>query len=260
MNTLLTTKQVQAILKIDRITVYRMLNDGRLKGVKVGNQWRFPQSEIDHFLGEESETEEVKETVQPISDFPVDCAQRIQEIFAGIIGIGALTVSLQGDPLTDVNYANPFCKLMLSNPESRQACQASWRKVAIRATGEPPFINCHAGLSYIRSVIQMDDRPAAMLISGQYYLNPPDPEREAKRLEDLSIRYQIPLSQLKDAATRIPILKRSQQDLVQEWAPKVAMAVQSMICERSDLMARLQRIASLSNIQQSLPHSQNSQS
>ena len=42
---LLTTKQLEDLLKIDRITVYRMLNDGRLKCVKIGNQWRFPRNE-----------------------------------------------------------------------------------------------------------------------------------------------------------------------------------------------------------------------
>ena len=34
MTDLLTTRQVQDILKVDRITIYRMLQDGRLKGVK----------------------------------------------------------------------------------------------------------------------------------------------------------------------------------------------------------------------------------
>ena len=42
-----TTKQLQDLLKIDRTTIYRMLGDGRLAGVKVGNQWRFPKEEID---------------------------------------------------------------------------------------------------------------------------------------------------------------------------------------------------------------------
>ena len=50
-NDLLTSRQVQEILKVDRITVYRMLNDGRLKGVKIGQQWRFHNSEVERLLG-----------------------------------------------------------------------------------------------------------------------------------------------------------------------------------------------------------------
>ncbi|MGB9754636.1 helix-turn-helix domain-containing protein [Roseiflexus castenholzii] len=41
MNDLLTTREVQDLLKLDRTTVYRMLKEGRLTGVKVGQQWRF---------------------------------------------------------------------------------------------------------------------------------------------------------------------------------------------------------------------------
>ena len=40
MNDLLTTRQIEEILKVDRITIYRMLGDGRLRGFKVGGQWR----------------------------------------------------------------------------------------------------------------------------------------------------------------------------------------------------------------------------
>ena len=51
MGDLFTVKQVQDLLKVDRITVYRMLQDGRLKGIKVGHQWRFNQSEVQRFFG-----------------------------------------------------------------------------------------------------------------------------------------------------------------------------------------------------------------
>ena len=43
---LLTSKQVQEWLLVDRTTVYRMLNDGRLKGTKIGHQWRFRREDV----------------------------------------------------------------------------------------------------------------------------------------------------------------------------------------------------------------------
>jgi excisionase family DNA binding protein len=252
MSELLTTKQLQELLKVDRITVYRMLNDGRLKGVKIGNQWRFPHSEIDRLMGEESETSDPESNTEILTDFPSDCVKMVQEIFAGIIGIGAITVTLQGDALTEPNYANPFCKLMLSNSSSRQACQASWRKIALHTTGEPSFQICHAGLCYQRSLIKMDDQPTAWLVAGQFYINPADHNQETVRLEQLANKHNIPLSQLTEAAAKIPVLKKYQQDQVQEWTPKVADTVHSILCERADLMNRLQRIADLSNIRPTL--------
>ncbi len=140
---LLTTKQMQDLLKIDRVTVYRMLNDGRLKGRKVGNQWRFPQGEIDRLLG--NETLEDEPVVENITDFPAGCIKEVQDIFAGIIGIGAVTVTLNGTPLTEPTYSNSFCKLMLASETGRLACQASWRKIALKATANyPSNLSCRA--------------------------------------------------------------------------------------------------------------------
>ena len=34
MDKLLPTKQIQALIKVDRTTIYRRLNDGRLNGVR----------------------------------------------------------------------------------------------------------------------------------------------------------------------------------------------------------------------------------
>ena len=43
---MLTAREVQDLLQVDRSTIYRMAEDGRLPAVKVGKQWRFPPEEI----------------------------------------------------------------------------------------------------------------------------------------------------------------------------------------------------------------------
>ncbi len=250
MSDLLTTKQVQDLLKIDRITVYRMLDDGRLKGVKVGNQWRFHQIEIDRVLGQEPKEE--PSVPDSISDFPSSCITEVQQIFAGIIGIGAVTVTMQGAPLTEPTFSNPFCKLMMSSESGRHACQSSWRKIASKATGEPEFQVCHAGLTYKRSKIEFENKQIAWLIAGQFYLNAPTEESQNDRVKDLAAMHQIPSQELHEAAEKIPVLKKYQQEQVREWTPKVGGIVQSIMCERADLMNRLKRIAELSAISNSL--------
>jgi excisionase family DNA binding protein len=47
---LLTTRQLQDLLQVDRVTIYRMLADGRLRGFKVGGQWRLPRRQIEAWL------------------------------------------------------------------------------------------------------------------------------------------------------------------------------------------------------------------
>lgn len=250
MSELLTTKQLQDLLKIDRITVYRMLDDGRLKGVKIGNQWRFPQSEIDRLLGVEEIATEPE--VESVTDFPSSCVREVQEIFAGIIGIGAVTVTMQGTPLTEPTFSNPFCSLILSSEKGRAACQASWRKIAMKTTGGPDILICHAGLCYKRSKILSDSNQIAWLIAGQFYSEPPNHEAETKRVIELAEKLDIPQDDLMEAAKKIPVLKKYQLEQVQEWTPKVAGTVQSILCERADLMGRLKRIAELSSINASL--------
>jgi len=250
MSELLTTKQVQDILKIDRITVYRMLDDGRLKGVKIGNQWRFAQSEIDRLLGKEIEEEE--EAIEIIPDFPSSCVTEVQEIFAGIIGIGAVTVTMQGTPLTEPTYSNPFCKLMMSSEAGNKACQNSWRRITENGSNRQDCHLCHAGLCYKRAMIQSDGRQIAWLIAGQFYMETPDREENEKFIGELAEKYQLPKQQLIDASRKIPLLKKYQLEQVQEWTPKVAGTVQSILCERADLIGRLKRIAELSSIDASL--------
>ena len=94
MDDLLTTKQVEDLLQVDRTTIYRMLNDGRLTGIKVGQQWRFMRSEIDTLLGLEPQTKvESSAPFTPITTqyLPTECAQKIQDVFAEIAEIGAIS-------------------------------------------------------------------------------------------------------------------------------------------------------------------------
>ena len=48
---LLTALEVQELLHIDRSTVYRMAEDGRLAAIRVGRSWRFPADRIEALLG-----------------------------------------------------------------------------------------------------------------------------------------------------------------------------------------------------------------
>ncbi len=47
---LLTVEEVAGYLKIDRITLYRMLARKKIPAIKVGGQWRFYRKMIDAWL------------------------------------------------------------------------------------------------------------------------------------------------------------------------------------------------------------------
>lgn len=52
MNDMLSVNEVAKELNVTTRTIRNYLSEGKLKGVKVGGQWRFPKSELQKFFGE----------------------------------------------------------------------------------------------------------------------------------------------------------------------------------------------------------------
>lgn len=46
---MLTAREIQERLQIDRSTIYRMAEAGQLPAIKVGKQWRFPADQFQHW-------------------------------------------------------------------------------------------------------------------------------------------------------------------------------------------------------------------
>src|SRR5512143_3739120 len=129
-NDLLTTHQLEEILKVDRITIYRMLGDGRLQGIKVGGQWRFSRSDVDSWIrGQCFDLQSLADgSVQQASRiFPMSCIQAVQSIFADAMDIATVTTDTEGCMLTDVSNGCDFCQTILSSKEGRRRCSIFWQ-------------------------------------------------------------------------------------------------------------------------------------
>lgn len=50
---LLTSKEACDYLQVSRSTLHKLLKTGKLKGVKVGRQWRFSSDDVRRFLDEQ---------------------------------------------------------------------------------------------------------------------------------------------------------------------------------------------------------------
>lgn len=49
-DSILTIKEVADYLKVNERTIYRLAAGGELPGFKVGNSWRFKQSELEQYI------------------------------------------------------------------------------------------------------------------------------------------------------------------------------------------------------------------
>jgi excisionase family DNA binding protein len=241
---LLTTKQLQELLKIDRTTIYRMLGDGRLKGIRVGNQWRFPKEQIDALV---SGAKEIGADVagDPKEVLPIKCIQPIQDVFAEIAQVGSVTTAPDGIPLTRMSNTCAFCSLLLATDSGRQACIASWRTLATHPDHRPRFATCHAGLHYARARIEIDGQIKAMVVAGQFYAAHPDRSEEQVRVRSLARLHHIDAKELSDAAGEIPVVDDRKEAQIGSWMEKIANTFEHFGRERSELMSRLQRIAEI---------------
>ncbi len=247
MDDLLTTRELQELLKVDRTTVYRMLKSGRLTGIKVGEQWRFSRKDVEAILTGAPPAEPVEETPGPVysGDLPLHCIQRIQNVFAEIAGVGAVTAAPSGEPLTEMSSGCRFCRLIQASESGRQACVASWRRLAEQPDHQPQFVTCHAGLQYARSRIEINDNLAAVLVAGQFYADTPSPGEQQSRVSRLAEAFTLDAAALAEAAREIPVLDAHKRTGIGTWLQSVAHTFAEIGHERAELMGRLRRIAEM---------------
>lgn len=249
MDNLLTTKQLQDLLKVDRTTVYRMLKTGRLMGVKVGNQWRFPRDEVEAMLsGRPAECDPAAEPAPPAETLPVPCVQAIQDVFAELADVGTVTTRPNGQPLTTISNCSRFCQLIQSSAAGQAACVESWQKLARLSPRQPQFLACHAGLQYACAPIEVNDGLEAMLVAGQFYAVPPIPTDEQTRLDTLAHKFNLDATALADAAQEIPVLTNRTQAKIGQWLRKVAQTFGQVGKERAAFRNRLRLIAEMSTL------------
>jgi excisionase family DNA binding protein len=257
MNDFLTTRQLQDLLKVDRTTIYRMLKSGRLSGMKVGNQWRFPRDEVLNQLSARPVSRRNQDlpqtTISPApvvtTVIPLPCVQAIQDVFAEMVNVGAVTIDTQGAPVTEISNCSRFCRLVLASKRGREDCMNFWRKLAATAANgakEPEFIECHAGLQYACARIAVGEYPEVAIIAGQFYVRVPARGEQARHLGQLARACGINPDKLIKAAEDIPVLSDEAQPRIGDWLRRVAETFSQVGTDRAAYRDRLRQIAQMS--------------
>jgi len=50
MGKIMTAEEVARYLKLNKITVYKYAQQGRIPGIKIGNRWRFDREKIEELV------------------------------------------------------------------------------------------------------------------------------------------------------------------------------------------------------------------
>jgi excisionase family DNA binding protein len=220
---LLTTKQLQKLLQIDRTTIYRMLKDGRLTGVKVGIQWRFKRQDVEALLSEvpSLKRDQPFESTTPFQNIPLDFIQIIQDIFAESARVGAVITTFNGELLTKLSNCCRFCSLIMASESGRRSCVDLWRELANQPEDQPKYATCHAGLQYVRAGIKANGHFEGMLIAGQFYTDRPEADEEQARIRRLVKEHGLDAQALTEAAQEISVFDDHQRAQLSVWLDNV---------------------------------------
>jgi excisionase family DNA binding protein len=159
---LLTAQQVQAMFGVDRSTVYRMAEDGRLPALKIGRQWRFRPEQIERLLVANPGT-------ATLNDAPTSLhasAAAVVQVAADLLDVMMVAADMQGRPLTSVANPCTWLTARADDPASLADCVAEWKSLAEEPDFEPHFRTGQLGFQCARAYIRSGTSLVGMVLAG----------------------------------------------------------------------------------------------
>lgn len=186
---LLTALEVQELLHIDRSTVYRMAEDGRLPAIRVGRSWRFPTAGIDALVGTPAEPEagnlgpdahvgappsggpsvEAAPGInhgQPCPPLNTEVARAAVEVAADLLGVMMVVTDMHGRPITPVANKCRWFAEHAADPEVLDRCVIEWRDLADHPDLSPRFQSGALGFQCARAFIRHGSTLVGMVLAG----------------------------------------------------------------------------------------------
>ncbi|MGI9609242.1 MAG: helix-turn-helix domain-containing protein [Acidimicrobiia bacterium] len=249
--TLLTTKQVQEIFKVDRSTIYRMAEDGRIPAVKVGRQWRFPSEKLESLLGGTEPTPSPLAREVPSTGFenplnltlPIETSQAIADLAADLFGVMAVVTDMDGNAMTTV--ANPcgYFSAVFEGVYSADRCSEGWRQLGQEIDLEPRFLPSHLGFLCARSFIRQGPRLVGMMIVGG--IATADWPPSDAEIDSVSVETGVPVASIREHINEVYWIDDAHQDWIVHNLSRISDLISLMADDRGRLMAKLDGIAAL---------------
>jgi excisionase family DNA binding protein len=161
---LLTAQQVQGMFGVDRSTVYRMAEDGRLPALKIGRQWRFRPEEIDRLLA--ASPGATRSNDARTSALPAGTAAAVLAVAADLLGVMMVATDMQGRPLTRVANPCAWFAARAEDSDSVAECVAEWKLLADELDFEPQFRTGLLGFECARAYIRSGSSLVGMVLAG----------------------------------------------------------------------------------------------
>lgn len=258
---MLTAKDMQGLLHVDRSTIYRMAEAGQLPAVKVGKQWRFPGDLVSTWLHVQTDKDltgwvnlsglaaskgDLASNGDLASTLPLDCVQLIQDAFAEALGVMLVVADLDGQPVTRVSNPCPLYHLLAESDGGHALCHDKWRELGQVPALEPRFMPGFGGLLCTRALVRMGNELKGMVVV--FGVAPPDWPPAAPAIQELANALGVPAERLQSALDSVFVLSPDEQRKVLVTVQRIADILAHIGSERLALLNRLASIAQLSTI------------
>ena len=250
MTEMLTAKEMQTLLQVDRSTIYRMAESGRLPAIKVGKQWRFAREKVEAWLRTQGGTalppitEEKYTSQNEFADlFPLQCVQLIQNTFGDALGVMIIITDINGKPVTQVSNPCGLFSAISDTPQALQKCLENWHDLAHTIDLEPKFTASQLGLLCARAMVRVGSELKGMVFVGGIAPKnwPPAPEQ----IEHIANEFGVEVTTVNSHVNEVFYLDETEKVRVLSFVQRIANIVAYIINERNSLMGKLDAIAQL---------------
>ncbi|UCG22918.1 MAG: PocR ligand-binding domain-containing protein [Chloroflexota bacterium] len=252
---MLTAKEMQALLQVDRSTIYRMAEAGRLPAIKVGKQWRFPADQVQSWMHSGSALPASVDNGLPQSNghsgelaalLPLECVQLIQDSFADLLGVMLVVTDMAGKPITQPSNPCGLFQAVSQVPHALERCIQSWHKLAETIDLEPRFSESHLNLLCARALIRDGLQLKGMVVAGCVAPDAWPPSKGS--IDRMAAEFGVETDLLASRMDEVHFLSEGQPEKVLAHIQQIANIVAHIICERKTLIGRLEAIADLTSI------------
>lgn len=215
---LLTTRDVQHVMRVDRSTVYRMAESGRLPAVKVGRQWRFPEDRFQEWLAG-GRAEGVVAHADDGGRLSPEAVTALADLIGELLGTMILVTDMAGRPLAEPGHPCELYSALHGYPGVLERCLAGWRDMAADADLEPRWIPTPLGFLCAHTLVRVGDHLEAMVLAAG--VAPPDWPPDDAAVSQLAEALGVPPGQVAAHIRGLHYLTPEEQARVLRLLPRV---------------------------------------
>jgi len=234
---------------VDRITIYRMLESGRLPGFKVGGHWRFARADIEAWIEQQRGPAAPAPTAASpgSAQLPLSCMEPIQAVFAEALDVCVFTADPAGTPLTPISHPCDYCQTVQATPEGRRACAARYAELAAGDMRAP--LRCHAGLRLHGARVLVGGEYVAAVVAAGFVAGRDELAEVERRLPAVAESCGVDEAALRERLASVYVKEPAELPRLERLLAMVAGTYAELVKHNRQLTGRLQRIADIAALE-----------